>query len=141
MNTILAKYLRKFALVFFDDILIYSQSLEEHILHLQQIFTTLREHKLFAKRKKCTFAQPKVEYLGHIITRQGVATDPTKIEAIVKWPTPTTVTELRSFLGLAGYYRRFVKNYGIICKPLFSSLKKEGFSWIEDQETAFKELK
>jgi hypothetical protein len=141
MNNVLEKFLRKFALVFFDDILIYSKSVQEHTVHLQQVFTSLRSNKLFAKRKKCTFAQEKVEYLGHIITGQGVATDPTKIEAITNWPIPTNVTELRSFLGLAGYYRRFVQNYGIICRPLFAALKKEGFTWSEEQTLAFTELK
>jgi hypothetical protein len=91
--------------------------------------------------EKCTFGQRTVEYLGHIIQGDGVATDPLKITAITKWPSPTNVTELRSFLGLTGYYRRFIKNYGIMCRPLFDALKKNQFTWSEHQEKAFMELK
>ena len=127
MNTVPAKFLRKFVLVFFDDILIYSSSVTEHGEHLKLVFASLRANQLFAKRKKCTFVQTKVEYLGHIIMGDGVATNPAKITAIVNWPTPTNVIELRSFLGMAGYYRRFIESYGVICRPLFTALKKEGF--------------
>lgn len=115
MNTVLAPFLRKFALVFFDDILIYSSNLSDHVIHLTQVLEVLRQNKLFAKMSKCTFGQSTIEYLGHIISPSGVATDPTKLEIIQKWPTPTNITELRSFLGLTGYYRRLIKNYGIIC--------------------------
>ena len=95
MNTVLAPVLRKFALVFFDDILIYSKSLIEHIEHLKQVFTILKQNNLFAKRQKCTFATDQVEYLGHIISVAGVATDPKKIEVIVNWPSPENLTQLR----------------------------------------------
>jgi hypothetical protein len=91
--------------------------------------------------EKCTFAQPQVEYLGHVISKEGVATDPKKIAAIVNWPQPENVTDLRSFLGLTGYYRRFIKNYSIICKPLFEALKKDSFQWSEFQIAAFQLLK
>jgi hypothetical protein len=112
MNTVLAPCLRKFALEFFDDILIYSSNLSDHVIHLTQVLEVLRQNKLFAKMSKCTFGQSTIEYLGHIISPSGVATEPTKLEIIRKWPTPTNITELRSFLGLTGYYRRFIKNYG-----------------------------
>jgi hypothetical protein len=112
MNTVLAPCLRKFALEFFDDILIYSSNLSDHVIHLTQVLEVLRQNKLFAKMSKCTFGQSTIEYLGHIISPSGVATEPTKLEIIQKWPTPTNITELRSFLGLTGYYRRFIKNYG-----------------------------
>jgi hypothetical protein len=105
MNSLLAPFLRKFALVFFDDILIYSASEADHIKHLQIVFEVLRKNNLSAKLSKCSFGQKQVEYLGHIIKAEGVATDPVKIEAIAKWPTPTNVSQLRSFLWLAGYYR------------------------------------
>lgn len=129
MNKILAKFLRKFVLVFFDDILIYSTTLEDHVHHIEQVLQVLRENSLFAKRLKCTFAQQQIEYLGHVITEQGVSTDPTKVAAIKSWPTPTNITELRGFLGLAGYYRRFIQGYGVVCRPLFNALKKNSFSW------------
>lgn len=117
MNTILAALLRKFALVFFDDILIYSQSITDHVEHLRTVLSTLRQHQLFAKLSKCIFGQSEIEYLGHIVSRQGVATDPTKLAVIQKWPESTSVTELIAFLGLTGYYKRFIKDYGIICRP------------------------
>jgi hypothetical protein len=128
MNTILAEFLRKFALVFFYDILVYSASMQEHLQHLRTILQVLRENQLFAKLSKCIFGQKEVEYLGHIISKSGLATDPTKISIIQKWPSPQTVTQLRAFLGLTGYYRRFIKGYGIICRPLFDALKKDAFS-------------
>lgn len=137
MNDVLAQFVRKFSLVFFDDILIYSKSMDDHINHLRTVFETLRTNKLFAKLSKCIFAQKQVEYLGHIITDKGVATDPSKITAVLNWPTPTNITELIEFWGLTDYYRRFIKHYGIICRPLFDSLKKDSFSWGPTQNIAF----
>lgn len=87
------------------------------------------------------FGQPQVEYLGHMIRGDGVATDPIKIEAVINWPTPENITQLRSFLGLTGYYRRFIQDYGYICKPMFNALKKDNFHWTEEQQTAFNILK
>jgi hypothetical protein len=108
MNKIFEPYLRKCILVFFDDILIYSPTMERHAEHLKTALTVLRENNLVVKRSKCTFVVPQVEYLGHVISGKGVATDPAKIESIQSWSLPKTVTQLRSFLGLTGYYRRFV---------------------------------
>ena len=101
-------------LVFLDDILVYSPTLHDHVVHLTQVLSKLKEYQLFMKRSKCSFAQRQLEYLGHIISDQGVSTDPAKIAAMLQRPIPTTVTELRGFLGLTGYYRKFVKHYGLI---------------------------
>lgn len=141
MNELLKNWLRKMVLVFFDDILIYSKSWEEHLHHLEIIFGLLREHQFFAKRSKCEFGTQQIEYLGHIVSVDGVATDPEKIEAMVGWPVPKSVKELRGFLGLTGYYRRFVKSYGQIAKPLTKLLQKGSFQWSEEAQRSFEQLK
>lgn len=141
MNSIFQKHLRRFVLVFFDDILVYSKTWAEHILHLQQVLNILKEHQFFAKYSKCHFGVPQVDYLGHIISAKGVAVDPSKIEAMVAWPAPKTLTALRGFLGLTGYYRRFVRNYAAIAAPLSDLLKKSAFSWSTDSQQPFEELK
>ncbi|KAL0287774.1 UNVERIFIED_CONTAM: Retrovirus-related Pol polyprotein from transposon [Sesamum angustifolium] len=114
MNSIFEPYLRKFVLVFFHGILIYSKDWGMHLVHLKKVVELLRKHKLYAKRRKCSFAQLKVEFLGHIISWEGVATDPQKIESMVNWPIPTIVKALRGFLRLTAYYRGFIKGYGAI---------------------------
>ncbi|KAL0554647.1 hypothetical protein IC582_008573 [Cucumis melo] len=141
MNTVFKPYLRKFVLVFFDDILVYSKNEDDHVVHLGKVLSSLREHSLHANKKKCSFAQLKVEYLGHIISGKGVEVDPKKIRSIADWPTPTNVRETRGFLGLIGYYRRFVKHYGSIPAPLTQLLKKGGFAWNKEAEEAFEQLK
>jgi hypothetical protein len=141
MNSVLESFLRRFVIVFMDDILVYSRSLSEHASHLRQVLTLLKEQKFFVKLSKCAFAQEELEYLGHIISGVGVATDPRKTQAMTEWPTPTSVTKLRGFLGLTGYYRKFVKHYGALAKPLTNLLKKKSFHWSEEAQVAFDSLK
>ncbi|KAI3756033.1 hypothetical protein L1987_55845 [Smallanthus sonchifolius] len=141
MNHTFKHCLRKFVLVFFDDILVYSKDLPRHLIHLQEVLETMRLQQLYAKRSKCSFGGQQVEYLGHIITKAGVSSDPSKIEAVVQWPIPTTLKQLRGFLGLSGYYRRFIQSYGVIAKPLTELLKKNGFKWSDSTKMAFQQLK
>lgn len=141
MNQIFREYLRKSVLVFFYDILVYSLSWTLHLQHLESVLKILREQSLYAKRSKCHFGQTKVEYLGHIISGDGIATDPNKISSMLSWPKPRTLKQLRGFLGLKGYYRKFVKGYGAISSPLTSLLKKDNFHWTAEADDAFQKLK
>ena len=141
MNQVLKPYLRKFILVFFDDILVYSGSHETHREHLKVVLETLRQHELLINRKKCSFEKEQLEYLGHIISAEGLAADPEKIQAMTHWPIPKDLKSLQGFLGLTGYYRRFVRNYGRIAWPLTQLLKKDDFKWDKEAQAAFEELK
>ena len=126
--------------MFFDDILIYSKGLEDHLNHMRALLEVLRKNELYANKKKCSFAQFRVDYLGHIISREGVEVDPEKIRAIKEWPIPANVREVRGFLGLTGYYRKFVQNYGTIAASLSQLLKIGGFKWTEEAQVAFNRL-
>jgi hypothetical protein len=142
MNTILASLLRKCVVVFIDDILIYSKSWSEHLQHIKAVLTLLQQHQFHVKLSKCAFAKQQLCYLGHVVSNQGVATDPSKIETIQNLPQPTNIKELRSFLGMTGYYRRFVSQFGLIAKPLTNLLKKGNlFVWTSETTKAFQTLK
>jgi len=142
MNFIFAHLLRKGVLVFMDDILIYSATLEEHLALLLHVFDILRANQFYLKHSKCSFMQIEVEYLGHIISGKGVATEPSKISAVVKWSQPKNVKELRGFLGLTGYYRKFIRHYGLISRPLTEMLKKgTPYLWTSVADTTFQQLK
>ncbi|KAL0556279.1 hypothetical protein IC582_004791 [Cucumis melo] len=124
MNRVFKDFLDSFVIVFIDDILIYSKPEAEHEEHLHQVLETLRANKLYAKFSKCEFWLKKVTFLGHVISSEGVSVDPAKIEAVTNWPRPSTVSEIRSFLGLAGYYRRFVEDFSRIASPLTQLTRK-----------------
>ncbi|WVZ64404.1 hypothetical protein U9M48_013917 [Paspalum notatum var. saurae] len=134
--------LDKFVVVFIDDILIYSKSEKEHEEHLKIVLTRLREHKLYAKFSKCAFWLKEVRFLGHILSEKGVAVDLSKVKDVLNWKQPETVTEIRSFLGLAGYYRRFIKDFSKTAKPMTSLTKKNAkYLWSSNCEEAFQTLK
>ena len=125
MNSIYRPYLDKFVVVFIDDILIYSKTKEEHEEHLKIALQVLRDNKLYAKLSKCEFWLEEVSFLGHVISKDGISVDPSKVEAVLNWERPTNITEIRSFLGLAGYYRRFIKDFSKIAVPLTRLTRKE----------------
>ncbi|GJR50843.1 putative reverse transcriptase domain-containing protein [Tanacetum coccineum] len=142
MNRVCKPYLDKFVIVFIDEIFIYSKSKEDHEEHLKIILGLLKKEKLYAKFSKCDFWLDSVQFLGHVIDSKGINVDPSKIEAIKNWVAPTTPTELRQFLGLAGYYRRFIEGFSLIAKPLTKlTQKNKKYEWGEDEEEAFQMLK
>ncbi|GJZ26388.1 reverse transcriptase domain-containing protein [Tanacetum coccineum] len=142
MNRVCKPYLDKFVIVFIDDILIYSKNEQEHKEHLKQILELLKKEELYAKFSKCEFWIPKVQFLGHVIDSEGIHVDPAKIESIKDWTSPKSPTEIRQFLGLAGYYRRFIEGFSKIAKPMTKlTQKKVKFEWGDKQEAAFQLLK
>ncbi|GKB25168.1 putative reverse transcriptase domain-containing protein [Tanacetum coccineum] len=142
MNWVCKPYLDKFMIVFIDDILIYSKNKQEHEEHLKLILELLKKEQLYAKFSKCEFWIPKVQFLGHMIDSQGIHVDPAKIESIKDWASPKTTTEIRQFLGLAGYYRRFIEGFSKIAKPMTKlTQKKVKFDWSDKAETAFQLIK
>ncbi|GKD28196.1 putative nucleotidyltransferase, ribonuclease H [Tanacetum coccineum] len=142
MNRVCRPYLDKFVIVFIDDILIYSKTQEEHEAHLGLVLELLKKEKLYAKFSKCEFWLREVQFLGHVINGNGIHVDPSKIEAVKNWKAPRTPSEVRSFLGLAGYYRRFIEDFSKIAKPLtVLTQKSKTFDWGEEQENAFQTLK
>ena len=141
MNSIFRPYLRKFVLVFFDDILVFNHCLDDRVSHLRTVLRVLLSHQLYAKQSKCVFGCSKVEYLGHIIFGEGVKVDLKKIFAMLQWPIPENVKALRGFLGLTGYYRKFIKGYGSSAQPLTDPLLKVAFQWTDKALEAFLTLK
>ncbi|GJU00103.1 putative reverse transcriptase domain-containing protein [Tanacetum coccineum] len=138
MNRVCKPYFDKFVIVFFDDILIYSRKKEEHVNHLRIILELLKKEKLYAKFSKCDFWISIVQFLGHLINSQGLHVDPAKIEAVNNWASPTRPTEIRRFLGLAGYYRRFIKDFSKIAKSLTElKQKNKKYIWGKDQECTY----
>jgi hypothetical protein len=142
MNRIFHPYLDKFVVVFIDDILVYSKSEVEHAEHLKVVLQTLKDKKLYAKLSKCEFWLKEVSFLGHVISSNGIAVDPSKVSAVLQWEAPKSVTEIRSFLGLAGYYRRFIEGFSRIALPLTQLTRKgQAYIWNKTCEESFQELK
>jgi len=142
MNELLKDWLYEFTMVYLDDIIIYSKTFEEHIEHIEKVLKKLKEVNLMIKLKKCKWCEENIEYLGHIVGKDGLKPDPKKIEKVKKIEVPKTVRDIRSFLGLCSYYRKFVKGFSKIAKPLNELLKKDKeFLWGEKQQEAFEILK
>jgi hypothetical protein len=142
MNKVFMEYLDKFFVVFIYDILVYSRSEEEHEEHLCLVLQKLRDHRLYPKLSKCEFWLKQVAFLGHIILTGGIFVDPSKIQDVLSWNAPTSVGDIRSFLGLARYYRRFIKGFSKISKPMTELLEKDRkFKWTPACEASFQELK
>ena len=142
MNRVFRLYVDQFVVVFIDDILVYSKDLEDHDTHLQVVLETLRKEHLYAKLSKCEFWLGEVSFLGHIASKEGILVDPKKIEVIIEWKPPRNFTEVRSFLGLAGYYKRFVKGFSMTAAPMTRLLQKNvRFEWSKKCQSSFEKLK
>ena len=142
MHSIFREYLDDFIIIFLDDILVYSRGLQEHMIHVRKTFAVLRSHQLYAKVSKCSFFQHQVDYLGHVVSSKGLLPDPAKVQAVRDWKVPESVTDIRSFLGLAGYYRRFIPNFAKIAAPLTNLTRKNTpFTWSLREGEAFEQLK
>ena len=142
MHRVFQPYLDHFVVVFADDILIYSRSEEEHDDHLRVVLQLLRDHRLYAKFSKCEFWLIEVIFLGHVMSTSRVSMDPEKVEAMMSWERPKSIFEIRSFLGLVGYYRRFIEDFSRLAAPMTRLTQKEvKFEWDDLCEKAFQELK
>jgi hypothetical protein len=138
MNKVFMEYLDKFVMVFIDDILVCSRSKEENEEHLRLILKKLWDHKLYAKLSKCEFWLKQVAFLGHVISKGGMSVDPSKVQDVLSWKAPTSVGDIQSFLGLAGYYQRFIEEFSKISKPMTELLEKEKkFKWTPACEASF----
>ena len=142
MNHVLPAFIGKFVVVYFDDILIYSKNLDDHLILLKYVLDVLRKERLFANLKKCTFCTDKLVFLGFVVSARGIQVDEEKVRPIQDWPSPTSVSKVRSFHGLTSFYRRFVKDFSSIAAPITEVIKKDvGFKWGEEQEKAFQVIK
>jgi hypothetical protein len=142
MNKVFMEYLDKFLAVFIDDILVFSKHKEEHEEHLRLVLEKLWEHKLYAKFSKCEFWLREVAFLGHVLSKGGVPVDPGKVKDVLEWDPPQNVSDIRIFLGLAGYYHRFIQDFSKIAKPMTWLLEKgKEFKWLEECKASFEELR
>ena len=142
MQEVLAPFLDQFVIVYLDDILVYSANLDDHIKHVNQVLQTLRAKQLFAKQSKCSLFQSRIDFLGYVISSQGIAMEQNKVQQILNWPPPATVKQIRQFLGLAGFYRQFINNFSGVASPLSSLMKTNTpFVWTSECDKAFNQLK
>ena len=141
MNQLLRPFIGRFVVVYFDDILIYSANKEEHLQHVQEVLGVLRREKFYAAKKKCVFMSSKVLFFGYVISGDGLEVDEAKVQAVREWPTPTTLTEVRSFHGLASFYRHFTANFSSIMAPITDCMKGNSFRWTEEAESTFQLIK
>src|ERR1044072_69397 len=142
MNRVFHEFLDRFVVVFIDDILIYSKSHEEHEVHLRQVLQALQAKSLYANPSKCEFWMEEVKFLGHVISKGGIAVDPVKVDTVLAWERPKIVTKIRSFVGVAGYYRRFIEGFARIVSPLTQLTRKDQpFVWTDKCERSFQLLK
>ena len=134
MDYVLREYLWKFVVVYLDDINIFSNTFDEHLEYLRKIFNKLRQANLKLQPEKCFFIKKELAFLGHIISKEGIKPDPAKIDKVQQYPVPKNLTQIRAFLGLASYYRRFIKDFLSIAKPLNYLLKKDiPYIWTQEQ--------
>jgi hypothetical protein len=142
MNNVFMEYLDKFVMVFIDDILVYSRSEEEHDEHLHLVLQKLWDYRLYAKLRKCEFWLKQVTFLGYAISKGGISVDPSKVQDVLSWKAPTSVGDIQSFLGLVGYYRRFIEGFSKISKPMTELLEKDNrFEWMPACEASLQNLK
>ncbi|XP_059066066.1 uncharacterized mitochondrial protein AtMg00860-like [Cryptomeria japonica] len=144
MNDVLRPFIDSFVVVYLDDILIFSKTWDEHLQHVEQVISMLQQHKPYANREKCSFGLKRIQYLGYIVDNRGVHVDPAKIQLIRDWPSPTNITDLRTFLGLANFYHKFVLGFSHLTWPMNQVLRggsKAKFVWTKAQERAFEGLK
>lgn len=141
MNQALRPFIGKFVVVYFDDILVFSLTLADHLGHLREVLQVLRQNKLFATLKKCEFGSPNVHFLGYIVSAKGLAVDPSKVSAIQSWPEPKTLSETRSFHGLASFYRRYVPQFSSVMAPITSCIREGSFVWTKEAALAFALIK
>lgn len=141
MNTVLSPFLDDCVILYLDDILVHSKSKEDHLRHLRAVLSTLRDHQLYAKHSKCAFNQSEVEFLGHVVNADGISMDPHKVDAVRNWPVPRTVLDIQRFLGLTGFYRKFIAGYANLALPMTDLLKKDTkFRWGPEQQSSFDAL-
>lgn len=141
MNQALRPFIGRFVVVYFDDILIFSNTLNDHLSHLRDVLLALRKENLYIAKQKCEFGASEVLFLGYVVSAAGLRVDPQKVEAVVSWPTPTTITEVRSFHGLASFYRRFVHNFSALMDPITDCMKQTSFAWTSEADAAFAVIK